>query len=370
MTLPDRYSNWVGRMLEGQDLSGTGALVAAYESGLSTCFGRRYAIAVSSGTAALHAAYASVEVRQGSRVIVSPLSAVMTAAPLLALGAIPVFVDTERNGFGFDPSALRRTLATGRFAAIVPCGMWGTIGLTDEVVEIASEFGTPIIEDAAQSMGAGTDKGAEGCKGLIGCFSTHANKLLSTGEGGFILTDDDAIAARIRSFIRIGFDSEAGYGSRPGLNYKLSSLQAALGLERLSELTNTVAARAATAAQWLGIMQGCAWLRPLVPSKGSRFAPYAQLAIIDRSASVRAPEMARALHENGVPNDYWRYKFRLLEHYPIYKSFSAGPASLPNAVDLLDRLVVLPTTLSHLPTSFEKIEAKLGVLEAPQRSRR
>ncbi|MCL1030698.1 DegT/DnrJ/EryC1/StrS family aminotransferase [Serratia silvae] len=104
---------------------------------------------------------------------------------------------------------------------VIACGMWGNPGTSKAMLSLSERFNVPVLEDAAQSFGASTPCGREGLKGRIGCFSTHEYKLLSTGEGGFITTNDADIAERLRAFIRLGFDGK-GYGNRPSVNYKLS----------------------------------------------------------------------------------------------------------------------------------------------------
>jgi perosamine synthetase len=351
--------SWATRILSTRDLSGTSEVVRNYETELTKRFRRRHAIATSSGTAALHASYVALNISSKSHVVVSPLAAVMTAAPLLMLGAKPLFIDTERGGFNLDPCALRKILRTTDIAAIVTCGMWGTVGLSDEVKALADEFGVPVIEDAAQSLGAGTRTGLEGCKGLLGCFSTHANKLLSTGEGGFVLTDDDALAAQIRSFIRIGHMPEAGYGLRPGLNYKLSALQCSYGLDQLAGLDNAIEAREEVAQQWLETIAACCWMSPIQQADGAKFAPYAQLALLNEDIRFKAPAVAKALQYCRIPNDYSRYNYKLLQEFELFKPYAVPKHHLFNATELLSRLVVLPTRDVPVPSTFDLVEENL-----------
>lgn len=181
-----------------RDYSGTAAAVRDYEKKLETHFQVSHVIAVSSGTAAIHAGLVALGVGTGSRVAVPAICAVMTVLPVIQLGATPVVIDSDGDTFCMAPAQLERELEKG-LTAIIACGMWGHPGTSGAMLSLSERFGVPLLEDAAQSFGASTPCGPEGLKGRIGCFSTHEYKLLSTGEGGFIVTSDAVLAERLRA---------------------------------------------------------------------------------------------------------------------------------------------------------------------------
>jgi dTDP-4-amino-4,6-dideoxygalactose transaminase len=129
----------------------------------------------------------------------------MTVLPVLQLGATPVVIDTDGDSFCLDPEQLESELNNG-LAAIIACGIWGNPGTSETMLLLSRRFNVPLLEDAAQSFGASTPYGLEGLNGRVGCFSTHEYKLLSTGEGGFVSTNDTDLAERLRACALTGMD--------------------------------------------------------------------------------------------------------------------------------------------------------------------
>ncbi|MCW1834611.1 DegT/DnrJ/EryC1/StrS family aminotransferase, partial [Pantoea ananatis] len=244
--MAEAYQN---SLMNYRDYSGTAAAVRDYELKLEARLNVKHVIAVSSGTAAIHAGLVALGVGKGSRVAVPAVCAVMTVLPVLQLGATPVVIDTDGDSFCLDPEQLESELNNG-LAAIIACGMWGNPGTSETMLLLSRRFNVPLLEDAAQSFGASTPYGQEGLKGRVGCFSTHEYKLLSTGEGGFVSTNDTDLAERLRTFIRLGFDGN-GYGNQFGVNYKLSGYQAIAGLHSLTGLDNYLLSREALCSSWL-----------------------------------------------------------------------------------------------------------------------
>lgn len=240
-------------LLSNEDISGNSKFIAVYEEKLCQYFNVKYAVAVSSGTAAIHCALASLNIGEGDEVIVPVTAAVMSAVPIIALGAKVIFVDCKSNSFGICPQSLRNKI-TIHTKAIVSVAMWGYPAYCNEIHKISAEFNIPIIEDAAQAIGTVNQGSFEGTHGLIGCFSTHELKLISTGEGGFILTNNQNIAETCRSYSKIGLGhpsiKEVSYGAMMGLNYKLNALAAALGSSQLLKLNQRLDKRKTNAELW------------------------------------------------------------------------------------------------------------------------
>lgn len=174
--------------IDSLQLSGTSKWIEEYEKKLASFFKCKYAVAVSSGTSAIHCALYASNVKEGDEVIVPATAPMMTALPILELKANPIFVDTNLNNFGYDIQDLRKKV-TDRTKAIICVPMWGYPFEYDEIKEISKEKNIVLIEDAAQAHGSIINNKFVGTCSDIGCFSTHDKKLLSTGEGGFILTD-------------------------------------------------------------------------------------------------------------------------------------------------------------------------------------
>ncbi len=173
--------------------------VTAYECELAERLGVEHVVAVSSGTAALQTALEAVNVRPGDEVLLPALSVVMSAAPIVHLGARPVFVDCNTRGTDFDYDDLTRKISE-RTAAVLPVHLWGRAGDTARLRRFADDRGLVVVADACQALGSTIDGVQVGIEATIGCFSTQELKLLSTSEGGFLTTRDDDLADRARAY--------------------------------------------------------------------------------------------------------------------------------------------------------------------------
>lgn len=330
-------------------LSGDANIVEEFEQALCDYFGVQYAIAVSSGTAALHASLAET-IQQGDEVLLPIVGVPMTAAAILQAGGVPVFYDISPNSFAPDMNDIQR-LDTGKIKAVITVPMWGYSAMSDELLSYANEREWVTIEDTAQALGTRVGDAFEGTRGDIGCFSTHEFKLLSTGEGGFVLTNNPIHAARIREFTHIGFSTDAGgFGFRSGLNYKLSALQAALGQSQLSRLEQKIADRNEKIQFWrrmLGI-GSTSRLRDF-DSGRARHNGYSLALVLKAAAPGEARDISRRLFEANINTDIHRYKQSYLVNYPMLRPYYQAPrysmnsaTDFPNATGIINSLIVLP----------------------------
>ncbi len=205
-----------------------------FECAFSEYAGRRHAMALPSCTAGIHLALAALGIGPGDEVIVPESTWIATAAPIGYVGATPVFADVDPVSWCLCANAFRARI-TKRTRAIIPVDLYGGMPDWDALIEVAAGHGVAIIEDAAEAFGSRWRNRPAGSFGAASVFSFHGSKTLTTGEGGMLLTDDDALHARA-SFLR-------DHGRRPGdtmfmneevaFKYKMSSMQAALGLAQL-----------------------------------------------------------------------------------------------------------------------------------------
>jgi dTDP-4-amino-4,6-dideoxygalactose transaminase len=275
-----------------------GPRTEAFEQAFAAYIGTRHAIAVNSGTAALIVALQAHGIGPGDEVITTPFSFIATATSILAVGATPVFVDIDPFDFNIDP-ALIEGAVTDETKAIMPVHLYGGPARIEELAEIAADFELPLIEDAAQAHGAESGGRRLGSFGT-GCFSFYPTKNMTTGEGGIITTNDDAIAEQCR-LIRHHGQSRRYYHDVYGLNYRLTDIAAAIGHEQLKKLESWNHRRIANAtalSQWITALE-----TPRV-REGDRhvFHQYTVRIKGDRDA-VQA-----RLHEMGVGSAV---------HYPI-----------------------------------------------------
>jgi dTDP-4-amino-4,6-dideoxygalactose transaminase len=214
-----------------------GAKTEAVERIFSDLIGVKHALAVSSGTAALHTALAAINPDPGDEVITTPLTDMGTVIGIIAQGAIPVFADVIPGGYHLDPQSVCANV-TSRTRAIIVVHNIGQSADMDAFLAISKEYGIPIIEDCAQAY-LTTWKGTRvGAMGLINCFSLQQSKHITSGDGGLVITNDDALAQRARLFADKGWDRTAEGRGYPffGMNYRISELQSAVTLAQLGKL--------------------------------------------------------------------------------------------------------------------------------------
>ncbi len=238
-----------GHLVQGRN-------VGRFEEDVAAYVGVKHAVAVSSGTAALHLALAALEIGPGDEVIVPDFTFPATANVVALLGATPVLVDIDPMTYNVRVDELAPAI-TPRTKAIMPVHLFGQPANMRPILELAAACGLPIVEDAACALGATYHGRPCGALGRMGCFSFHPRKAITTGEGGMIVTDDDTLAERLRLLRSHGMSLYSGLqtpnpeGARfvlPGFNYRLTDFQAALGVAQMKRLEEIVQRRVALAA--------------------------------------------------------------------------------------------------------------------------
>lgn len=311
-------------------LSGGAPILAVYERALAQRFGVRRAIAVNSGTSALHATLIALGAKPGTEVLIPATAPLPTAMPVLTCGATPVPVDTLPDSLALDPTDVQRKLTT-RTRAAITLSLWGYPNDERPSAGILADAGIPVVEDACQAHGTRIGNKFAGTHGIAGCFSTHDRKLLSTGEGGFILTNDEELGERIDWYTHLGHLR----GTSHGVNYKLAGPLAAIGLRRLKLLDAQLDRRRRNAQRILAALPPDGLLREL--PYGVQDKPnYYNLVLTIKS---RASHVAAAFDAAGLPPDSIRWRYRPLYHQPIFQPYAS---QCPNAERLATTTIQLP----------------------------
>jgi perosamine synthetase len=224
---------YVTRAVESGWVSSLGEYIDAFERDFAAFCGTKYAISTSNGTTALHLALKALGIGAGDEVIVPDLSFVATANAVLMSGAKPVFADIDSENLCLSPDDFSRRI-TARTRAVMPVHLYGHPADMTAINSIAAEHEIAVIEDAAEAHGAETGGGKVGALGGCGIFSFYGNKILTTGEGGMITTNDPAINTRCRTLRDHAMSSVKRYWhDELGYNYRMTNLQAALGCAQL-----------------------------------------------------------------------------------------------------------------------------------------
>jgi dTDP-4-amino-4,6-dideoxygalactose transaminase len=236
-----------------------GARVAEFEHLVAAEVGTAHAVAVSNCTTALRVSLLALGIQPGERVVVTPYSWVATANVIELCGATPVFVDIDPATFNMDATLLRDRLAALKAAgeidsvrAVMPVHTFGNPAQIAALVDVAAEFSIAVVEDAACALGASADGRAAGSFGMIGCFSFHPRKIITTGEGGMLVTNDAGVAEFARSFRNHGQQLVDGAVEfvMAGDNLRMTDIQGAIGVAQMARLAGLVEARSRLAGRY------------------------------------------------------------------------------------------------------------------------
>ena len=274
-----------------------GPLVAEFEERFAAIAGTRHAIAVNNGTTALVAALQALDLRPGDEVVTSPFTFIATLNAILEAGATARFADITVDDFCLDPASVAESVGD-RTKVLMPVHLYGQAADMDRLLPVAEDHGIALVEDAAQAHGAAIGGRPVGSFGL-GCFSFYATKNLTTGEGGIVTTDDDALADRLRVLRNQGMRARYQY-ELAGHNYRLTDLQAALVLPQLDHYDELVARRQANAARLTEGLSGIPGLRTPQQVEGRRHVWHQYTVLLEAEAQVSQHQLVERLAELGV----------------------------------------------------------------------
>jgi dTDP-4-amino-4,6-dideoxygalactose transaminase len=341
-----------------------GPRTQAFEAALAERFGVKHAVAVSSGTAALHLACRATGLGPGDEVLVPSLSFVAAAHAPRYLGADVTLVDsTTPTDAGIDLAAVEAAISD-RTKAVIAVHMWGYPGAVEQLRVLCDGRGLALIEDACEAIDATTEAGRPvGTVGDLGCFSFFSKKQLAFGEGGLVTTDDDDFAASVRSLrthamSSVTWERHRGHGlgydvTDVGYNYRLDEPRAALGLSRLERLTDDIAARRVVVRSYRERLAGIEGITLLydedLVERGTHFA--FPILLADREARDRT---RASLREDGIQTSAYPALHMLTEYE------SAAPAAgLPVATEIAERHLVLPLYASLDEASLDLVVERL-----------
>lgn len=315
-----------------------GPKVAELEDAFAKYCGTKYALAVNSGTAAIHAALYAIGVGPGDEVITTPFSFIATVNPILMLGARPVFVDIDETTFNIDVKKIESVI-TAKTKAILPVDLYGQTCDWAELRAIADKHSLKIVEDACQAVGAEYGTTKAGALGDIGCFSMYATKNIMCGEGGMITTNDDKYAAKIRSFRQHGMVAPYEYVDL-GYNYRLSDLHAAIAVEQVKKVDAFNDARKKNAETLNKALSGVRGIRLPHVGEGRTHVYHQYTIILEDAYSVTREDFIKQLRDKGVGTGV--YYPKPLHSYPHIATLGYNVGDFPVAERIAACVVSLP----------------------------
>jgi len=324
-------------------ISSRGKFIPDFEGEVARCCGVKYGVATSNGTVALHLALIALGIGPGDEVIVPTLTFVATANAVIYAGAKPVFVDSHPNYWCIDPEKIERAI-TPKTRAIIPVHLYGHPCDMDIIMDIARRHNLYVIEDAAEAQGAEYRRKKVGSFGDVACLSFFGNKIITTGEGGMCLTSDEGLAERMRILRDHGMNPNKRYWhDMVGFNYRMTNLQAAVGVAQIERLGKFVEKKRKIADWYRGGLKKLEEkelikLHPEMPWATNVYWMYSIL--VQDNFGIGRDELRRKLELKGVESRPLFYPLHTMPPYEI------GEERIPVAEELSRRGISLPSSVN------------------------
>jgi perosamine synthetase len=342
-------------------ISSDGRFVQEFERKWSSYCGAEHGIAVSNGTAALAIAVAALKLEPGSEIIMPSWTIISCAIAIIEAGCIPVLVDCESDTWCMNLGEVESKISP-RTRAVMPVHMFGHPVDMRRLIALASKHDLFIIEDAAEAHGAEVAGRRVGAIGDMGCFSFYANKIVTTGEGGMVVTNNRQFAERLRSLRNLGFRSDRRFfHTEIGHNYRLTNLQAAVGVAQLARVEKHIAKKRWIAASYRDRLNGLKHLALPIERDWAKNVYWMYGLVLDDHVPFEAVEFARRLANEGVDT---RPFFWCMHEQPVLqaKGLFEGQ-TYPVSERLARRGLYIPSGLTLTKSQIDRVsEAIVRVL--------
>ena len=327
------------RVLESGILSDefSGRIVLDLEAEFSNKFGTKFGVAMSSGTAAMHAAYHSIGCKRGDEIIVPAFTCVAAIMSILQQGCVPIFADIEGSSYNIDIDDARKKISK-KTKALLLLHIYGHPANIEGALDLSREYGIKIVEDCAHSLGAKFNGKYTGTFGDVGTYSFTDGKCLSTGEGGMLVTNNQEIEERARLFSRLG-QSAPDTPTTLGYNYRMSEIAASLGIEQLKKLDGFVDRRAEIVENLFNQLSDVEEISLPVRSSNSG-QPLSLFSMLLKDNRLARDELVRELTEQGVS---MKSRFRIaMNQSSVIEKMGYNRQSCPISERIAKRVFNLP----------------------------
>ncbi|MDD5041369.1 MAG: DegT/DnrJ/EryC1/StrS family aminotransferase [Candidatus Peribacteraceae bacterium] len=369
--IPAEARQYVLEALESGWVSSAGKFIQEFEEAFARYLGVKHAITATSGTAALHLSLSALGIGPGDEVIVPDFTMIASAYAVLYTGASPVFVDCDPETFTLDVSQLEAKI-TPLTKAIMPVHIYGHAADMDPILALARERKLSVVEDAAEAHGAEYKGRLCGTMGTVNAFSFYGNKIITTGEGGMVTTDDDAIAERVRSLKDLAHSPAKRFVHESiGFNYRMTNLQAALGLGQMKHIGEFLRKKQWMAQRYFDGLQDIAGLRLPVTKSWAKNVYWMYAVLVEDSFGMTRDAFRAELKTRGIDTrDFFtscaaQPAIRALTPAPfgsaqgLRQSLRQGP--FPVTEDIAERGLYLP---SGLALTEEQIAAVIAAVHS------
>jgi perosamine synthetase len=359
-TLGGNELKYVTDCINSKWISSQGSYVKRFEEEFARLVQAKHAVSTSNGTTALHLALVALGVGPGDEVIVPDLTFAASASSVVHAGATPVFVDVSPDTWTLDPKKLEEAI-TPRTKAVMPVHLYGHPCDMDPIMEIAKSFSLFVVEDCAESIGATYRGRMTGGIGHVGCFSFFSNKVVTTGEGGMCDLELKQKMATLRDH---GMSRERRYWHEcVGFNYRMTNLQAAIGVAQLEQVEGFLASRRRMARQYAEALSGLPGITLPPEAEWARniFWLYSVLIDFDK-IGISRDFLVKNLAKEGIET---RCFFYPLHTQPAFKPWAKEP--LPVSLHLSNLGINLPTSNDTTPAEICRVSAALRKVLTPRK---
>jgi perosamine synthetase len=340
------------------EISGSfGETIPAFERAFADYVGVAHGVAVTSGTTALQLAVAAAGIGHGDEVLVSASTNIATALAAYHNGAVPVPVDSEPRTWNLDVGLLEGLL-TERSKAIIPVHLFGHPIDMDELMRFADAHDLVVIEDCAESHGATVRGRMTGSFGAMSCFSFYANKIITTGEGGMVVTDDDALAERLRSLRNLAFGVPRFLHEQAGFNFRMTGYQAAMGLAQLGKIDRFIEQKRRIAEAYNRLLAGIPGVRTPVEEEWARHVYWMYAVELTGEFPLTRDELMASLADAGIGA---RTFFCPMNLQPFLREQpGARPVDCPVAERVWETGLYLPSSTSLSEEEIAQVATAVG----------
>ena len=362
---------------EAIDTGLTGVMTKRFEARFAEKFDSKYAIAVNSGTSALHAALLALGIGPGDEVIVPPLTFIATTYAVLYVGAIPVFADINSETFNIDPGLIEEKI-THRTKAIVTVSLYGLPPEMNSIMDIAKRYKLRVLEDNAQCVLGKYENKIAGTIGDISIFSLQRSKHLTTGDGGVIITSDESLAEKCRKFADLGYRTLTAKSitnedikekiQQPdfkrhdliGYNFRMPEICAAMGLAQLDKIDDLIQKRIKIAKLYIAAVKDCKWLTSQSVASNIRHSYWAFTLKLDTdNFNISWQSFRECFMKNGGKSFYGAWKLSYLEPSLLGMEFSNinityKEGLCPVAESIQPKLIQLKTNFESIKTAEQQ----------------
>jgi len=341
--LGEKELEYVTDCLKTNWISSKGKYVEEFEDRFAKYCGCNYGISTTSGTTALHLALASIGVKEGDEVIIPAFTIISTAFAIVYCGAKPVLVDAEPETWNIDVNKIEEKI-TDKTKAIMPVHIYGHPCDMDPIMKIAKEHDLYVVEDAAEAHGAEYKGKKAGGIGHLGCFSFYANKIITMGEGGIVVTNDEEIAERAKSLKDLCFPkSKRIYlHSDVGFNYRLTNIQAAIGLAQLERIDELAEMRRRNAYLYNEYLKDVEGIKRPSEKEWAKNVYWMYSIIIGDEFGMSRDDLMKKLEEKGVET---RPFFIPMHEQPVFQKMGLFKGErYPVAEELARKGMYLPSS--------------------------